>query len=360
MTVYLRTGTRYDVTDEANIHVDHILPAGTYTVGYDEFRGVYFLDRINDFTNSGKVYGDTMSRVKRIMQTFSDRPNGTGVLLSGAKGSGKTLLAKLTSIAAMAQDIPTIVINQPHHGEKFNKFVQTIEQPAVIMFDEFEKVYTDDLQDSILTLLDGTYQSKKLFLTTCNDRYRINSYMLNRPGRFFYALHYQGIEEDFIREYCQDNLKDPSKLEQVVRASKLFDEFNFDMLKALVEELNRYGETVVEALRFLNISPESSRFLYKVTKFEYFGRTTDQLYKGFETKVSYGQRIDIANGFTIRYKMANTDEDGEGPTWENEIDYGFSDILLYDPSGKITAKNETAYVEIERDQERFFDPISML
>jgi hypothetical protein len=36
----------------------------------------------------------------------------------------------------------------------------------------------------------------------------------------------------------------------------MFDEFNFDMLKALVEEMNRFGETPQDAMKMLNARPE--------------------------------------------------------------------------------------------------------
>ena len=50
-----------------------------------------------------------------------------------------------------AQDVPTIVINAPWKGDKFNTFIQAIEQPCAILFDEFEKVYDRDDQEKILT-----------------------------------------------------------------------------------------------------------------------------------------------------------------------------------------------------------------
>jgi hypothetical protein len=46
----------------------------------------------------------------------------------------------------------------------------------------------------------------------------------------------------------------------------MFDQFNFDMLKALIEEMNRYKETASEAMRMLNAKPEfGGDSKYKVT-----------------------------------------------------------------------------------------------
>jgi hypothetical protein len=134
--------------------------------------------------------------------------------------------------------------------------MQMIEQPTVILFDEFEKVYDKDDQEKMLTLLDGVYPSKKLFVLTCNDKWRVDSHMRNRPGRIFYSLDFKGLEQDFIIEYCEDNLNDAGQIGSVCRVAAMFDQFNFDMLKALIEEMNRYKETASEAMRMLNAKPE--------------------------------------------------------------------------------------------------------
>jgi hypothetical protein len=126
----------------------------------------------------------------------------------------------------------------------------------VILFDEFEKVYDKDDQEKMLTLLDGVYPSKKLFILTCNDKWRIDNHMRNRPGRIFYSLDFKGLEQDFIIEYCTDNLDNTDQIGSVCRVAAMFDQFNFDMLKALVEEMNRYEETASESMRMLNAKPE--------------------------------------------------------------------------------------------------------
>jgi hypothetical protein len=218
--------------------------------------GCFYLEQIESFEIRGKVYGDTRKQSQRILNTFNDRTASTGVMLTGEKGSGKTLLAKLLAVTASEAGVPTIVINEPWCGEGFNAFMQMIEQPTVILFDEFEKVYDKENQEKMLTLLDGVYPSKKLFILTCNDKWRVDSHMRNRPGRIFYSLDFKGLEQDFIIEYCRDNLNNVDHIASVCRVAAMFDQFNFDMLKALVEEMNRYKETASEAMRMLNAKPE--------------------------------------------------------------------------------------------------------
>lgn len=255
MSYFLKSGNTFRVSSAAAMDLHDKLPAGNYIIKADPY-GNLFLEQIDSFTRPAKLYGDTIRHTDRILNTFMSRDASTGVMLAGEKGSGKSLLAKNLSIEAVKQAIPTIVINAPWKGDAFNKFMQDIEQPIIVLFDEFEKVYDSDDQESILTLLDGVFPSKKLFILTCNDKWRVNQHMRNRPGRLFYMLDFKGLGYDFIKEYCQDNLNDQSHVERVCQISSLFGEFNFDMLKAMVEEMNRYNETPQEALRMLNAKPE--------------------------------------------------------------------------------------------------------
>jgi hypothetical protein len=69
-------------------------------------------------------------------------------------------------------------------------------------------------------------------------------------------IDFKGVDSNFIREYCQDNLNTKDQIERIVNVATMFKEFNFDMLKALVEEMNRYNETPQQALSMLNAKPE--------------------------------------------------------------------------------------------------------
>lgn len=253
MSFYLKKGHTFWPTPEGAIDLRDHLPVGTYTVRAST-EGFY-LDESNDFRTSGKIYGKTPRHADRILATFHDRPNATGVLLNGEKGSGKTMLAKMISEKAGEQGISTLIVNTSFHGDAFNAFMMSIGEPCVVIFDEFEKVYDDKEQEAILTLMDGVFPTKKLFILTVNDKYKVNSHMRNRPGRVFYMIEYKGLDADFIREYCEDNLKNKAHITQVCRLTLPFNSFNFDMLKALVEEMNRYDETPNQAMEMLNAKP---------------------------------------------------------------------------------------------------------
>lgn len=255
MAYFIRRGSTFTPTDSDDIRPG--LPIGNYAVCEDQFKSLY-LESIDPFSLPAKFYGTIVADSDRMFHTFQDRKASTGVLLVGEKGSGKTLLAKRLSALCADAGFPTIVVNRPFGGDGFNKLIQDIGQPALIMFDEFEKVYSREAEDqnAILTLLDGVYPTKKLFVLTSNDKWRINNHMWNRPGRLYYMMEFSGLTTSFVREYCEDNLANCAWLDHVIVTTQLFTEVNFDMLQAIVEETNRYDEDPRTLLRLLNLKTE--------------------------------------------------------------------------------------------------------
>lgn len=275
MSNYIITGNTIQVKGEKTLSVSKNLPVGNYVVKESPQIGL-FLESVDSFILPSRIFGNTPDRSKRIINTFLDRSSSTGVLLAGEKGSGKTLLAKTLSIECAKLGYPTIIINKDWHGDDFNQLIQNIDQPAVVMFDEFEKVYDEEKQEAVLTLLDGVYPTKKLFIITCNDKWRISQHMRNRPGRLFYMIDYKGLDQNFIIEYCDAVLKEKKHTQLICRISGLFDAFNFDILKALVEEMNRYGEDPIKALEILNAKPGSDSAANFAVTLSVKGKTRDK------------------------------------------------------------------------------------
>jgi hypothetical protein len=314
MSYFLKSGATFRVSTKESLDLHETLPVGNYTVKFDQMSSSFYLEQIESFDIQGKIYGDTKRTAARVLSTFNDRTASTGIMLNGEKGSGKTLLAKMLSVEAAKQGVPTIVINSPWCGDQFNAFMQMIEQPTVVLFDEFEKVYDNEDQEKMLTLLDGVYPSKKLFVITCNDKWRVNQHMRNRPGRIYYMMEFKGLEQDFIIEYCQDNLKNQQHIDAVCRISSVFDQFNFDMLKALVEEMNRYDETPQQAMKMLNAKPEfSGDTNYQVT-LQPKGLDIDS--KLLESTTWNGNPL--SNKIVLDYKNYSGSDDGEDSDWDWE------------------------------------------
>lgn len=325
MTYFLRNGSTFRPSDEANLDLHKALPAGNYIIKEDQFGNMFF-ETVDSFEFKSKRYGDNIKNADRIMSTFLMRDASTGVMLTGEKGSGKSLLAKTISIEAAKQGIPTLIINAPWCGDKFNKFIQDIEQPCIVLFDEFEKVYDTDEQEKMLTLLDGVFPSKKLFILTCNDKWRVDTHMRNRPGRIFYMIDFKGLTQEFIMEYCEDNLVNKLHIPKICNITSLFAQFNFDMLKALIEEMNRYDETPEEALSMLNVKPEFDEGNKFSMELKIEGVSIDE--KKMEDREWKGNPLQQA--VRVEYMVNHKDDDGdEWSDWETTT-FTHTDLIKID------------------------------
>lgn len=252
---FLKNDNTWSLTPDARLDVRDKLPPGNYTVCKHPLTGEYFLEESEAFALPRKLYGKTNRHAERILETFKNRQpdSQVGVFLSGVKGSGKTLLAKQVAVNS---GLPVIIVNAPFSDDRFMRTIQGIDQPAVVIFDEFEKLYDRDAQESILTLFDGVYTARnKIMVITCNDKYSVQGFFHNRPSRLRYAIAFNGLETEFIKEYCDDCLKDRSYTEAIIGLSATCDEFNFDMLQVLVDELNRYGGSFEDSVEILNVKP---------------------------------------------------------------------------------------------------------
>lgn len=255
------------INDE--IFLDALLPK-VYTVHFHEMRGFYLKTEFDKFKLPEKLYGNTQKQADRVLKTYDSRATNTGVLLTGDKGAGKTLLAQAIGNNLLAKnDVPVILINQPFSGTAFNSFIDQIGE-AAFMFDEFGKIYSPNGsnrakvvgeennagQDGLLTLLDGASRAKRMFILTENDVNKINNYLLDRPSRVYYHFKYRKLEEAAITEYCADRNLTDDLAQAIIEVSRRMVQFNFDMLQTIVEECVRYEakpEEVEDLLTDLNI-----------------------------------------------------------------------------------------------------------
>jgi len=283
--------------------IEDELPVDTYALKAD-MTGIY-LEAIDDFAMPKTLYGNVNTQADRIISTFDDRGGVTGLLLTGEKGSGKTLLGKLVATRLKNErQMPIIVVNIPISGDDFSIFLQKINRPVVLFFDEFEKVYgREEFQNGLLTLLDGVYPLKMMAILTSNDDSRLIGPLLDRPGRIYYKLDYQGLDYDFIMQYAEKNLKNHDHLVELSRLAAL-TQMNFDQMQALIEEMNRYDESVSDAVQMLNISMTQPAFGMRIDSFSANGKKvpvadlSDTYYDGNLT-------FSDDNPLTIHYKMEN-------------------------------------------------------
>lgn len=337
MSKYIISNNNVRIIPDAAVNIVEKLPLATYTVEAMPVTGELYLKRTSNFDKPSRVYGEADMQSDRIINTFKQRERNTGVMLNGEKGSGKTFLAKYISWKLIEDQYSTILINDQYDTVSLSLLIQNISEPCLIIFDEFEKIYTkeneEDMKDpqtGLLTLLDGLLITKKLFVFTCNECERVTEMMKNRPGRIFYSIDFGGLSDAVIDSYCKENLKHSSHLSEIINIKKLFKHFTFDMLQALVEEVNRYNESPLEAVKMMNIIPESKQEPYaikivdiasKVTYENNYDGVNDVLYAcPFEEKVGSvrvwrkdknGENSDKAFYINIRGKDLQSQNDNQ-------------------------------------------------
>lgn len=244
--LFKRDGNVFLPTYRQGAPVD--LPLGVYDLAYTE-EGIGF-ESVDDLGVPSKIYDNSLQLAERCFNTYASRGKSTGVLLSGPAGSGKTLTAKLICRLSIERGNSVVLVKWPCSGTALGSLLQKVGRPVTVVFDEFEKVYRYE-QESLLTLLDGTTPTNSMFVMTSNSDHAVDSHIIGRPGRVFYHIRYAGVTSELIREFCADNLANQDHMEDMVL---MVTGKSFDVLCALTDECNRYGEPPATAIKFMNIS----------------------------------------------------------------------------------------------------------
>ncbi len=264
----IKIGTKVEIYNDTVMTYNE-LPARAYIVRFAKMTGFY-LDEYMDFQiKEEKIYGEHMKKVQKVLRAYESFDRNLGVILSGYKGIGKSLFAKLLSVKAIQDGIPIIVVDQYIPG--IASYIEAIDQGVMVLFDEFDKTFGDvkppegeiEPQAALLSLFDGIAQGKKLFVITCNDIRKLNDFIVNRPGRFHYHFRFDYPSADEIRTYLYDKLGGEyyHEIERIVAFSRKVD-LNYDCLRAIVFELNS-GESfrsAIEDLNIINLSQERYNF----------------------------------------------------------------------------------------------------
>lgn len=339
-TSFIDDGKTIKVTEETLSNVSNKLKANIYELNVEVgmFGKSVCLKTVNDFDIKFKLYGDTVKLTERILKTYRERLKikNTGVLLTGKKGTGKTILAKNIAKEGLKLEIPTIIIKEKTDPSILCSFLKMIKDPAIIIFDEFEKMYKDNNEDSdgeqsdLLSIFDGLVTSNKLFILTCNNTFRINNMLFSRPGRMYYHLNFESIDDKLIEEYCNDNLKNKKYIQNIVTISNIFGSFTIDILKSLVEEMNRYNESPFEAIKYLNIVIENELPYYNVC-----------VYKN--KKLIFKEKARVENIENIEHSFYLDSEDERIDISSSDISKITKDKILFN---KIDDKYDVIYEKI--------------
>lgn len=200
------------------------------------------LEKIDDtFRFDFKIYDlDSEEIISKIIKTwtsdlFRESNKNLGVIFNGLKGTGKTIAAKLLCNRI---GFPVIVVSKLIDG--MLEFIQSLHFESIILIDEAEKTFREE-QEVLLKMIDGVYNDmRKLYILTTN-KLSIDENLLGRPGRIRYIKEFSNLSAKAVNDVINDNLKDISLKEEVLKVVDSLEISTIDILKAIIDECNIMG-----------------------------------------------------------------------------------------------------------------------
>lgn len=261
------------------------VPVGIYNIGLS-MSGWYLEKYADKFTFDYKIYGLQTEFCEHVLKTYKNTTGNFGIMLTGTKGTGKTVTAK---ILANYFDLPVIIVkDMGDSNQAMIEFLSGFNFDCVLFFDEFEKNFSDK-DSTILQIMDGVYNSgyRKIFLLTTNEM-TINENLVGRPSRIRYVRRFGNLDLKTVEEYLDDALEVPEARQELIDFIDTLTISTIDILKTIVNEVNIHGiQGLMKAKEFFNVS--TLEYHYKC----YRGYCSDGIFDDENLRKKYNIKVFI-------------------------------------------------------------------
>ena len=240
-----------------------LTPGMVYNIKVDSYTRAVSLEETTPFSMPSKVYCTSRDKrfIDKVLNSYKLSENGfTGVMLSGLKGSGKTIMAK--SIANES-NLPIINIDKSIRPWALKVLVELLGDTNIcFMFDELDKLLEDYDDSALLQILDGAdTKGKHMILFTCNNEAYISEYLIDRCSRIRYWRKFDEMSPSLIMEVLNDKLNDKKEAESLTDFIKdNFEICSFDNIASFINEVNNYPTATFEELfEDMNLTPKNGQ-----------------------------------------------------------------------------------------------------
>lgn len=258
--IWNKRGTTFWPDSTADAH--KMMPPGIYEYAVTPNGQWYLALSSNRYTFPYKIYGAHDHIKNRIQRAWQGLPGNFGVLLNGLKGTGKTITAQQVVNWAIDEGFVVLNVQTP---VPLATIMAKVEQPMVVLFDEFEKTHDEDAQQELLSAIDGLSKNefRRLFLFTTNTK-KVNENFLDRPSRIRYNWEFGRLSADVINELL-DDLLDPQLADlrqEILTYLNTRAVLTIDVAKTVIIECNIFREGPGNFRQIMNLtekSPEAFR-----------------------------------------------------------------------------------------------------
>lgn len=217
--------------------VHDALPPGGYEILITDKGPVVKGTNLKHIDESG-ITPHLIARADRAAKSYRALGGSMACLLTGKPGTGKSLFQKL--IINRFPDMPVFFINQELGGELLASVINPLTNQAIIIFDEFEKVYKDENDEivSMLSFLDGGIPHNHFCILTANRKPALEQ-LYGRPTRIRYHWDSGKVTPEEIRYLVNLHLPEmeEERREEYIRTMIGTGVSNYDEIFAWIQEI---------------------------------------------------------------------------------------------------------------------------